>query len=85
MPQIIPAVATLILEVWGAVAVSMPVWAPTAATYAAYAVVAAGTYASIRSMQKIPAFGNLQSDANGKITMQLLMRKLILSMNILQD
>jgi hypothetical protein len=69
MPQVIPAVATLILEVWGAVAVSMPVWAPTAATYAAYAVVAAGTYASIRSMQKIPAFGNLQSEASGKITM----------------
>jgi hypothetical protein len=66
MPQL---VTVAILEIWGALVISMPVWAPTAATYAAYAIVAAGTYASIRSMQKIPNLGSLQGDAAGKISM----------------
>ncbi len=66
MPQL---VAVAILEIWGALVVSMPLWAPTAATYAAYAIVAAGTYASIRSMQKIPNLGSLQGDAAGKVSM----------------
>jgi hypothetical protein len=38
-------------------------------TAISYVVVAAGTYASIKSMQKIPSFGNLQSEAGGKVTM----------------
>jgi hypothetical protein len=38
-------------------------------TLIAYTVVAAGTYATARSMQRTPNFGNLQSEASGKITM----------------
>ena len=38
-------------------------------TAIAYAVVAAGTYASIKSMTKMPSIGNLQSETAGKISM----------------
>lgn len=45
MPPVVAAVAVAVLEVWGAVVVTMPLWAPAVATAIGYAAVVGGIYA----------------------------------------